>query len=277
MKPALVLVVDDDRDTRELYKLVFEVSGYTFLEADSVESAVDIAVRMRPDVILTDWMLGDGDGLALCAALRRRGRTRLIPVLAATGMTLQNDVRVRARQLGCTTFLTKPIALDTLVRATGAALQISQARTLRAAAVRVRRYAAHIRRSVADRSAARSLTAADVLFATQSRIDSSVALIIADDAGRYVAANERAAELTGYASNELTTLSVADLTPESDAGSGQDLWNDFIESGMQEGVYLVRRRDGQAVPLRYVAVANIAPGLHLSALGSAAGPRTLFS
>jgi PAS domain S-box-containing protein len=113
--------------------------------------------------------------------------------------------------------------------------------------------------------------AAEVLSASRQRIDASVALMIADDAGQYVAANERAAELTGYAPNVLTTMSVADLTPEPELPAGLDLWSSFIEDGMQEGVYVVKRRDGRAIPLRYVAVANIAPGLHLSALGPAPG------
>ena len=94
----------------------------------------------------------------------------------------------------------------------------------------------------------------------------SIALIIADDAGKYVAVNDTAAELTGYEPSVLTTLSVADLTPDPQATVGRELWHRFMESGAQEGVFLIKRRDGQAVPLRYVAFANIAPGLHLSAL-----------
>jgi PAS domain S-box-containing protein len=272
MHPSHILIVDDDQDTGELYKLVFEVSGDRVSEAQSVASAVDAARRLRPDVLVSDWMLGDGDGIALCRALRRHGPTRHIPVIAATGMTLSAETRDYARQLGCETFLTKPIDLDTLVRATTSTLQVTQARLLRAAAVRVRRYAGRVR--PATLSGARALMAAEVLSASRQRIDASVALMIADDAGQYVAANERAAELTGYAPNVLTTMSVADLTPEPELPAGLDLWSSFIEDGMQEGVYVVKRRDGRAIPLRYVAVANIAPGLHLSALGPAAGLST---
>jgi PAS domain S-box-containing protein len=273
MHPSHILIVDDDQDTRELYKLIFEVSGDRVSEAQSVASAVEAARRLRPDVVVSDWMLGDGDGIALCRALRRHGPTRLIPVIAATGMTLSAETRDHARQLGCETFLTKPIDLDTLVRAATSTLQVTQARLLRAAAVRVRRYAGRVRPAT-PLSSARALTAAEVLSASRQRIDASVALIIADDAGQYVAANERAGELTGYAPNVLTTMSVADLTPEPELPAGLDLWNSFIDAGMQEGVYVVKRRDGRAIPLRYVAVANIAPGLHLSALGPAPGLTT---
>jgi PAS domain S-box-containing protein len=267
---AHVLVVDDDRDTRELYKLVFEVDGYSVTEAGSVASAVDAARRVRPDVVLTDWRLGDGDGLALCQMLRRHGPTHRIPVVAATGVSVDNDLRERAGPLGCQTFLTKPIHLGELVRAVAGTLQVTQARTLRAAAIRLRRYSTRVRRTSTRLSAASALTATELLSASRLRVGSSVALIIADDTGHYVAANDRAAELTGYDPNVLATMSIADLTPAPDLTTGQRLWSTFIDSGTQEGVYFVKRRDGLAIPLQYVAVANIAPGLHLSALGPAA-------
>ncbi len=266
MKTPHVLVVDDDRDTRELYKLVYETSGYRVSEADGVSRGVDAAQRLRPDVVLTDWRLADGDGMELCRALRRHGPTRLIPTVAATGMTLNAASRAEARRWGCETFLTKPIDIDALLRATASTLQLTQARPLRAASVRVRRFAALSRRNATRASPARTLTAADLLSASCVRVNGAVALIIADDTGRYVAANDRAAELTGYDPQVLTTMSVADLTPDPQVSAGQRLWNSFIADGTQEGVYLLKRRDGVAIPMQYVAVANIAPGLHLSAL-----------
>ena len=262
MDSPLVLVIDDDADTRELYGLVLDVSGYRHVPGDSLQSAAELARRLRPDVVLTDWILGDGDGLALCAALHRHGRTRRIPIVAATGMTLSPEIRARARQLGCETFLTKPVDIDGLVRAISATLQIAQARSLRAAAVRLRRYAARVR--VITR--APQSIASQLLAGSRARVSKSVALILADDAGRYVAVNDRVAELTGYDPHELTTMSVADLTPDENEPVRPRLWSRFIEVGTQEGVYLLKRRDGLAIPMRYVAVANIAPGLHLSAL-----------
>ncbi len=266
MNTPHVLVVDDDRDTRELYKLVYKVSGYRVSEADGLSSGVDAAQRFRPDVVLTDWMLADGDGMELCRALRRHGRTRLIPTLAATGMTLSPAARAEARRWGCETFLTKPIEIDMLLRATSSTLQMTQARALRAASARLRRFAALSRESATKGSATRPLTAAELLSGSRARVNAAVALIIADDSGRYVAVNDRAAALTGYDSQILTTMSVADLTPGPQVATGRRLWNSFLADGTQEGVYLLTRRDGVAVPMRYVAVANIVPGLHLSAL-----------
>ena len=41
-----------------------------------------------PDVVLTDWLLPDGNGLDVCRALERRAATRHVPVVAVTGLTL---------------------------------------------------------------------------------------------------------------------------------------------------------------------------------------------
>jgi PAS domain S-box-containing protein len=267
MPAPLILVVDDDRDTRELYKLVFDAGEYRVAEAASVAEGLRLADSLRPNVILTDWRLGDGDGFALCGALRRHGRTRRIPIVAATGVSLSPAAIEHARQLGCEIVLTKPIELDTLVRATAAALQTPQARMLRAATVRIRRYARRVGRDpVSDGD--EDVTAARLLSAARLRARSRVALILADDRGRYVAANDQAAELTGYDSQELTTMSVRDLTAPSQVSAGQDLWEHFIADGTQEGVFMVRRRDGESIAMQYVAVANVTPGLHLSALSA---------
>jgi PAS domain S-box-containing protein len=269
MNAALILVVDDDRDTRELYKLVFEVGGYRVAEAASVAEALHTAKHLSPNVVLTDWMLDDGDGFTLCTALRRAGRTRRVPIIGATGVTLDADEMARAQQLGCGTVLTKPVDLDALVRLVDSTIQSTHARLLRAAAIRVWRYVARVRATAASNA----LSGASLLAAARVHTKSRVALVIADDYGRYVAANEGAAELTGYDPDVLTTMSVADLTPEPQSTLREDLWNSFLAAGTQEGLFLLRRRDGQSVPARYFAVANIAPGLHLSAL-SAAPPAT---
>jgi PAS domain S-box-containing protein len=277
MAPALVLVVDDDRDTRELYKLVYDIAGYRVTEAASVTEARRLADLHRPDVVLTDWRLGDGDGFALCGALRRHGRTRRIPIVAATGVSLSAEEIARARVLGCDPVMTKPLDLDTMVRVTGAALEFTRSRLLRAAAARVRRYAVQVRQDSVTGREDRRARASRLLSAARLRVRSQVGLIIADDEGHYVAANDQAAEFTGYDSQELVNLSLADLTPSPQVPALHELWSHFLADRTQEGVFMVRRRTGESVAMQYVAIADVAPGLHLSALSPAVPVRhTLF-
>jgi PAS domain S-box-containing protein len=260
-----ILVVDDDRDTRELYRLVFGAGEYRVDEAETVAEGFRLADALRPDVIVTDWRLADGDGLALCRALHGHGHTRHIPIVAVTGVSLSPIAVEEARAFGCKAVLTKPIELERLVRVTASALQTAQARMLRAAAACIRRYA---RRAGPDAAASRDkdANAVRLLSAARLRERSAVALVLADDNGHYVAANEHAVALTGYDSHELTSMSVRDLSAPAHVMAAQELWDHFMADGTQEGVFMVRRRDGAAIATHYVAVANIAPGLHLSAL-----------
>lgn len=91
-----------------------------------------------------------------------------------------------------------------------------------------------------------------------------VAAIAADNTGRYVAANTRMSELTGYSRADLLRLHVKDLTPAMRRDVAGDLWNRFIQSGTQNGEYVILRKDGTPIGVQYAAYASVAPGVHLS-------------
>jgi len=89
-------------------------------------------------------------------------------------------------------------------------------------------------------------------------------VLIADDAGRYVAANDRACALTGYPRAELLRTSVADLTAPNEFARYERLWDAFVGTTKQRGVYNIVRKDGSVVKVRYFAYADLAPGIHIS-------------
>jgi PAS domain S-box-containing protein len=99
-----------------------------------------------------------------------------------------------------------------------------------------------------------------------SALASPEATLVADDEGRYVAANEAACRLLGYTREELLQLSVWDLTPDPHEVEGLILWKEFIEIGAQAGGYWLKRKDGSPIEVAYQAQASIAPGRHVSRL-----------
>ena len=263
-----ILIVDDDADTRELYKLILESAGYAVDEAASVAGAWAALERgVVPDVVITDWLLPDGRGLAVCEAVtaRRAGRSAII---ALTGMALSEAQTDEARERGCVQVLQKPADPDRILEAIQGALAIVLRRRVCAAAARVRRYLQLMHRRGA-RAAAEALpneSTQRLVERAAARSGSSIALLVADDEARYVAAGGATRELTGYEPEELQALTVWDLTPPPQAEMSQGLWQQFIKSGRQEGRFLLRHREGRAVEAEYCAVANIAPGMHVSAL-----------
>ena len=92
------------------------------------------------------------------------------------------------------------------------------------------------------------------------------AILLMDDAGRYVDANPAACQLLGYDREELLQLPVADVTPGVDRDRIPELMGQFLAAGIQLGEYTLARKDGSTRDVDYRAIANILPGLHLSVL-----------
>ncbi|MCA1616000.1 MAG: response regulator [Acidobacteria bacterium] len=111
-----VLVVDDERDARELFAQTLAECGAQVLTADSAADALDALERERPDVLLADIGMPGADGYELIARVRslppeRGGRT---PAAALTAYTRTED-RMRALRAGFQLHLPKPVKAAELV------------------------------------------------------------------------------------------------------------------------------------------------------------------
>lgn len=111
---ALVLVVDDFQDNREMFAEFLSLSGFRVAEAATGPEALAKSFELLPDVILMDLSLPEVDGWEVTRRLKSDPRTRHIPVVALTGHVLADHSR-EARDAGCAAFLTKPCPPETLV------------------------------------------------------------------------------------------------------------------------------------------------------------------
>ena len=115
-KPApLILVVDDDRDTRELYRAFFDLSGFRTAEAATGREALAVLRRMRPDVLLTDLVLPDLDGLAIAGEVVRDASTAHTRIILLTGYG-GPDLATRAAGAGVERTLQKPCLPSEMLR-----------------------------------------------------------------------------------------------------------------------------------------------------------------
>ncbi len=73
---SLVLVVDDDGDLRALYTELLQEQGHQVVGAPDGVAALELASRLKPELILTDWHMPRMDGIELCKALRRSALLR---------------------------------------------------------------------------------------------------------------------------------------------------------------------------------------------------------
>jgi CheY-like chemotaxis protein len=103
-EPPLVLVVDDDDDTRESLSEVLRDSGYAVISAEDGQQAFDyLAHRPVPDCVVLDLWMPNMDGWSLAAEVMR-GRLPSVPIAVVTAAAAQFAYPVPARQV-----LRKPV------------------------------------------------------------------------------------------------------------------------------------------------------------------------
>ena len=105
--PPLVLVVEDDPETRQFYTEALQRDGFVVEQAHNGHQALHKAREMDPDLILTDIAVPGIDGIELCRRLRADARTHDIPVLAISGYG-DRQYADRARMAGAERMLAKP-------------------------------------------------------------------------------------------------------------------------------------------------------------------------
>ncbi|HSB31108.1 MAG TPA: response regulator [Candidatus Sulfobium mesophilum] len=111
--PIKILVVDDNRDNRELVVKVLKGRGYEMVEAIDGEDALQKAQEERPSLILMDMSLPKIDGYEVTRRLKMHEEYRDIPVVALTAHVMKGD-KERAIEAGCVGYIPKPIDVHEL-------------------------------------------------------------------------------------------------------------------------------------------------------------------
>jgi len=110
LAPPLILIAEDDEDSRVMFGTMLKLQGYRVIEAADGDQAVKLADKADPDLILMDAGLPGLDGFA---ATRRIRRAQRMPIVFMSGYAEASFV-AQARQAGCDEYLVKPISFDQL-------------------------------------------------------------------------------------------------------------------------------------------------------------------
>ena len=109
---ALVLIIDDDPQAREVLARTFQRSGLRTAEAGSAEAGLARACELQPDLVTLDVLMPETDGWDALRALKADPRTEDIPVVLAS----ITDDRALGYALGAAGYVTKPFERDELLR-----------------------------------------------------------------------------------------------------------------------------------------------------------------
>jgi len=108
-----ILVVEDDRDIREMVCKSLAQNDFQAAGCRDVQEAKQSLSRLVPDCLVIDWMLPDGSGIELVRWLRRQEQYQQIPVLMLTARSEESDM-ITGLDSGADDYLTKPMSLREL-------------------------------------------------------------------------------------------------------------------------------------------------------------------
>ncbi len=105
-----VLVIEDDIASRRLLHAAFEKSEFRMLEAESASAGIDIIAKKKPDIVLLDLGLPDGDGVQVVRTVRGWSQ---VPIVVVSGEG-DEDRKVEAFEAGADDYVTKPYGIAEL-------------------------------------------------------------------------------------------------------------------------------------------------------------------
>jgi len=110
-----VIIVDDDRETRDMLGLALELEGFEVSQAANGLKLISTLQVDRPDLILLDVNMSWIDGFELCRSVHRNEEFRDIPVVFVSARNSPTDLQ-RGKDAGAADYFTKPVDLTVLIR-----------------------------------------------------------------------------------------------------------------------------------------------------------------
>jgi len=215
---GFILVVEDDANMRRTLDLLLSGDWEVETVADG-RSALAAVARRLPDLVLSDLIIPGLDGFALLHELRADPRTRLVPVIAISGLD-QEEARIRALESGASDFLIKPFSERELRARVGTQLEMS----------RLRREA--LQRESEER------------FRLLVEAIKDYAICLLDPDGRIVSWNAGAEAIHGYRADEILGRPYSLFHLEQPGWNAQGLLEQVVADGRFESEGWRVRKDG---------------------------------
>lgn len=121
---ALIYIVEDDINIREIESFALQNSGYDIKDFSNAKDFYQAVKERKPDLILLDIMLPDEDGMEILQKLRKNSETKRLPIIMVTAKTTEID-RVRGLDSGADDYIIKPFGVMELISRVKALLRRS--------------------------------------------------------------------------------------------------------------------------------------------------------
>ena len=244
---AKVLIAEDDPASRKLLQVWLSQDGYEVTSVDNGKAALEAARRVLPDVVLSDVMMPEMDGFALCRELRADPCLGEIPIVLVTALS-DKAARLQGIEAGADDFLTKPYDQAELRARVRSIVRLNRYRLL----LQEREQRAAER----ARAAARLKELAELLDQTQD------AVVQIDRQGHVTFWSAGAARMFGWLSEEAQGQPAANLLFPQSGQLPLDALTSVVQEGYWTGELTTHRRDGREIILmtRWSAVTRSEDG-----------------
>lgn len=103
-----VLAVNDTRDVLELFTVLLEREGYRVVTAENGRRALELALSIEPDIVISDVVMPEMDGLEFCRRMKQSPRSAAIPVLLVSALRTADEDTLRGLVAGADDYLELP-------------------------------------------------------------------------------------------------------------------------------------------------------------------------
>jgi len=111
-----VLIIDDDPALLRLMSMAFEAAGYSTVSADNGRHGIRMASAHRPDLVVTDIVMPDIEGIGAIRAIKQSARPPKVIAISGAGRGRGSDYLSWAKHLGADEVLTKPFRMSELLK-----------------------------------------------------------------------------------------------------------------------------------------------------------------
>lgn len=109
-----ILLADDEQDILDLLSYNLKKEGFNLLTAPDGTTALELATKEKPDLVLLDIMMPGMDGFEVCRALRKNPDTQDVPIMFLTAKSDEID-QILGLELGADDYIQKPISPRVLI------------------------------------------------------------------------------------------------------------------------------------------------------------------
>jgi len=214
-----ILVVDDEAVIRQLYSRCLSEAGYQVMTAATGRECLELVRQQRPDLVLLDVRLPDGDGIDICREIKSDADLRDTSVVLCSGDAISSGDKVGGLEIGADDYLTKPVSHDELVA------RIRMQMRLRQTLIELRASEEHHRRLI------------DIL---------PDAVFLVKPNGRITSANAKAVAMLGcHGPAELIEKNFFDLTSAKDQEKiKKDIKAALVDGIIRDAEYTLIKNEG---------------------------------